>query len=52
MSLGIDISNYELYAMDYIEGELSQEDKAHFEAFFDEAFRCGHGSRRVNGFRF
>lgn len=33
MSLDIDISNYELYVMDYIEGELSQEDKAHFEAF-------------------
>lgn len=33
MSLSIDISNYELYVMDYIDGELSQEDKAHFEAF-------------------
>lgn len=33
MSMNIDISNYELYVMDYMDGALSAIDKAHFEAF-------------------
>ena len=33
MSLRIDISNYESYVIDFMDGALNQEDKAHFEAF-------------------